>query len=96
MKCPKCGKDFKPQALGQQYCSRACRIAVEGKIKPKPIQPLQKEESIPKIFKQAKVECRNCGKYFVPAWPGEKFCSDICRIQFFHLDYESDLYTVSL
>ena len=82
MICPKCGKEFKPQAFGQKFCSRACRKAVEKK-------PRKREATAPKkliILKPelpSKARCYACGKIFKPAYEKEKFCSDECRFKFF-------------
>lgn len=83
-KCVVCGKDFTLTHSKQVCCSDACRAIRYRKHQYNYDDIFIKKKPTVQTLKP--VECHNCGKQFTPSYKGEKFCSDKCRFQFFHLE----------
>lgn len=84
--CKECGKLFLPSKPYQLFCSLECGRSYQNALKRIDNAKLGKKSGV--LVRKSETECANCGKEFKPAYKGERFCSDKCRIQFFHLGEE--------
>lgn len=94
MMCVICGAEFTSNKPNQITCSVECREENlrrrnrenhrrhyaqkrgSGAVKKQQRQTTKPKENV----------CHNCGKQFTPNYAKEKFCSDKCRFQFFHME----------
>lgn len=99
MNCPICGQPvpFSRHKYCSPTCMKRAgarahyaRVHANRKPKPKPTKPLPADFSQRDFWCQIALRrlngeslCNSCGKSFVPAYPTEKFCSSICREDFF-------------
>lgn len=85
LKCPVCGEEFIKEYKNQVCCSPECqKLRNHDKRNADKLwrrEQEKKQGKTPKAY-----ECHNCGKQFTPNYAKEKFCSDKCRLQFFHLE----------
>ena len=85
MNCKTCGKEFEPKQNTQVYCSDKCRnrgtylrhLAMKDK--------LAETEFVKFPQKTRTGYCANCRRRFEKYFPGERFCSDQCRLEYFNL-----------
>lgn len=75
--CQECGKDYfhregKIRRDTRKFCSYAC--CWTARRKPAPVQPQVVKPGV------KPTKCAGCGKVFMPAWMGHKFCSSQCTV----------------
>ena len=90
--CIICGKTFTPRQRNYLCCSPEC--SKENKRRQSLLRRYRFENfAAPKKLRPRIATCLNCGHKFKQTFTNEKFCSDDCRLQYFHKD---DLEAVSL
>ena len=89
--CVICGKPFTTHSANKITCSPECaRTRFNRKREYKRKNKIFSVER-PRTMtnRDAKPRhCINCGQKFKPTFKGEKFCSDDCRLDFFHFPKE--------
>lgn len=75
MKCPICGKKFKPIKWNQKYCSEECKRYYE-KAARHLATAQQKSDNLP--YDLSERICVICGKKFKPRQWNQRCCSNVC------------------
>lgn len=85
--CLQCGKQFELTVYNKKFCSPLCKYNYAyKKFKDKKLKNRRTEQKKIKTKKMKSKTCFSCGKPFQPSFRGEKFCSDVCRLNSFSLD----------
>lgn len=85
-KCPVCGKEFIKKYKNQVCCSDECQQERTRRKKREYEYHFDTEQKQQQDKPLKPAICHNCGEQFTPNYAKEKFCSDKCRFQFFHLE----------
>ena len=84
--CVTCGKEFQTRSNHKINCSPECSEQYQRTLKRfcgKASTAIKTVAESVDAKPEGKNVCQCCGKYFTPAYPTEKFCSDKCRFTFF-------------
>lgn len=85
--CPECGKEFVSKSRAHKFCCEDCQKKNYYKNHTEHLEFARKKDTAKRAAKVKPPppprKCLRCGKEFVPAFVGDKFCSDDCCWDFY-------------